>query len=103
MRYVVGYTPSDRGADAVALASALARAQGAQLDLVYVVDRGTPYVARTRGKRCQRRASRRCSRTRNAEGLSLIPEDVEAKFHVRHARRHTPPASSMRPWTTRPD
>ena len=45
MRYVVGYTPNDRGADAVALASAMARAQGAHLDLVYVVDRNTPYVA----------------------------------------------------------
>ena len=45
MRYVVGYTPNDRGADAVALASAMARAQGAHLDLVHVVDRNTPYVA----------------------------------------------------------
>ena len=40
MRYVVGYTPNERGADAVALATALARAQGAQLDLVFVVDKG---------------------------------------------------------------
>jgi nucleotide-binding universal stress UspA family protein len=87
MRYVVGYTPSDRGADAVALASALARAQGAQLDLVYVVDRKTPYVAlHPEGSGVS--AAEQEILTAEREGLSLIPKDVEAKFHVRHADSH---------------
>ena len=87
MRYVVGYTPSDRGADAVALASALARAQGAQLDLVYVVDRKTPYVAlHPEGSGVS--AAEQEMLTAEREGLSLIPKDVEAKFHVRHADSH---------------
>ena len=42
MRYVVGYTPNDRGADAVPLAFAIARTQGADLDLVYVVPSAPP-------------------------------------------------------------
>ncbi|AOT02218.1 universal stress protein [Arthrobacter sp. U41] len=87
MRYVVGYTPSDRGADAVALASALARAQGAHLDLVYVVDRRTPYVAlHPEGSGVS--AAEQEMITAEREGLSLVPKDVEARFHVRHADSH---------------
>lgn len=87
MRYVVGYTPSARGADAVALASALARAQGAHLDLVYVVDRKTPYVAlNPEGSRVSAAEQEVLSAER--EGLSLIPKDIEARFHVRQADSH---------------
>ncbi|MDZ4353086.1 MAG: universal stress protein [Arthrobacter sp.] len=87
MRYVVGYTPSARGADAVALASALARAQGAHLDLVYVVDRKTPYVAMNpEGSRVSAAEQEVLSAER--EGLSLIPKDIEARFHVRQADSH---------------
>jgi nucleotide-binding universal stress UspA family protein len=87
MRYVVGYTPSERGADAVALASALARAQGAHLDLVYVVDRRTPYVAMNpEGSRVS--ASEQKVLTAEREGLALVPKDLEAKFHVRQADSH---------------
>jgi nucleotide-binding universal stress UspA family protein len=84
MRYVVGYTPNERGADAVALASALARAQGAQLDLVYVVKKGVPHTDAGQdaghvgaGEQAVLDAQR--------EGLSLVPEDVSVEFHVRHA------------------
>lgn len=87
MRYVVGYTPSDRGADAVALASAMARAQGAHLDLVYVVDRKTPYVAMNpEGNRVS--AAEQEVLTAERAGLSLIPKDLEARFHVRQADSH---------------
>ena len=72
MRYVVGYTPNERGADAVALASALARAQGAHLDLVYVADR------RAAGAAPKAEGMER-------EGLALVPADLEARFHVRQA------------------
>ena len=84
MRYVVGYTPNERGADAVALASAMARAQGAQLDLVYVVKKGVPHAAQdadgghvSAGEQAVLDAQR--------EGLALVPEDVSVEFHVRHA------------------
>ena len=87
MRYVVGYTPGDRGADAVALASAMARAQGAHLDLVYVVDRRTPYVAMNpEGSRVS--AAEQKVLTAEREGLALVPKDIEARFHVRQADSH---------------
>ena len=87
MRYVVGYTPSDRGADAVALASAMARAQGAHLDLVYVVDRRTPYVAMNpEGNRVS--AAEQEVLTAEREGMALVPKDLEARFHVRQADSH---------------
>jgi nucleotide-binding universal stress UspA family protein len=73
MRYVVGYTPSERGGDAVALASAMARAQGAHLDLVYVVKRTAPEQEVLSAER---------------DGLAHVPEDLEARFHVRQADSH---------------
>ena len=87
MRYVVGYTPTDRGADAVALAAAVARAQGAQLDLVYVVDRRTPYVAMNpEGNRVSAAEQKVLSAER--QGMALIPKDIEGRFHVRQADSH---------------
>ena len=87
MRYVVGYTPNERGADAVALASAMARAQDAHLDLVYVVDRRTPYVAMNPdGSRVS--AAEQAVLSAEREGLALVPKDLEARFHVRKADSH---------------
>lgn len=84
MRYIVGYTPNDRGADAVALASAMARAQGAHLDLVHVVDRNTPYVAlNPQGNRVS--AAEQSVLTAERQGLALVPEGLQARFHVRQA------------------
>lgn len=45
MRYIVGYTPDSRGEDALALAAALARNPGAQLELVHVLDGPPPSEA----------------------------------------------------------
>lgn len=84
MRYVVGYTPNERGADAVALASALARAQGAQLDLVYVVDKGVPQATQNPDGG-QVSAGEHAVLTAQREGLALVPGDVSVEFHVRHA------------------
>ncbi|CAN7484785.1 nucleotide-binding universal stress UspA family protein [Arthrobacter sp. PvP023] len=83
MRYVVGYTPNERGADAVALASALAKAQGAQLDLVYVVDKGL-HVAHEVASGHDL-AREQAVQDAQREGLGLVPEDVPVEFHVRHA------------------
>ncbi|HET8878667.1 MAG TPA: universal stress protein [Arthrobacter sp.] len=84
MRYVVGYTPNDRGADAVALASAMARAQGAHLDLVHVVDRSAPYVAlNPQGNRVS--VAEQAVLSAERQGLALVPEGLQARFHVRQA------------------
>ena len=101
MRYVVGYTPSDRGADAVALASAMARAQGAHLDLVYVVDRRTPYVAMNpEGSRVsaaeQKVLTRGTARAWPSSRRTSRPGSTSAR------PTRTPPDSSMPPWNTRP-
>jgi nucleotide-binding universal stress UspA family protein len=83
MRYVVGYTPNERGADAVALASALARAQGARLDLVFVVDKGLHAAQEVATGRDV--AAEQAVQNAQREGLGLVPEDVPVEFHVRHA------------------
>jgi nucleotide-binding universal stress UspA family protein len=83
MRYVVGYTPNERGADAVALASAMARAQGAHLDLVYVVDRGAKTDSNAGGT--PGGAAGKEALAAESEGLALVPAELEAKFHVRRA------------------
>src|SRR6476661_2507305 len=71
MRYVVGYTPTERGADAVALASSMAMAQGAHLDLVYAVKKGAPSGAEQEVLTAER------------AGLGQVPEGLDVKFHVR--------------------
>ncbi|WP_416416157.1 universal stress protein [Paenarthrobacter aromaticivorans] len=84
MRYVVGYTPNERGSDAVALALAMARAQSVRLDLVYVLDSGALLGARNPGAgpvSAQERAVAMAQR----QGLSLVPDDVSVEFHVRNA------------------
>lgn len=73
MRYVVGYRPDERGADAVALAAVIARTQGAVLDLVYVVDKEVPADA---------------AQLEQA-ALRLVPENVEATFSIRAGESFT--------------
>ncbi|WP_426996703.1 universal stress protein [Pseudarthrobacter sp. N5] len=84
MRYVVGYTPNERGADAVALASAMAGAQGAHLDLIYVVDRHSPHVA-SNPEGSGVSAAEQEVLTARRKGLALVPEDIGVEFHVRNA------------------
>ncbi|WP_457974027.1 universal stress protein [Arthrobacter sp. D1-17] len=84
MRYVVGYTPTERGADAVALATSLALAQGAHLDLVYVVKKGAPYVAlNPEGSRVS--AAEQEVLTAERQALALVPQGLSATFHAREA------------------
>ncbi|BCT77282.1 universal stress protein UspA [Sinomonas cyclohexanicum] len=85
MRYVVGYQPDQRGADAVALGVAIARAQGASLDLMLVLSEDAPYIAANPdGPRVH--SAEQQTLTAQREALALVPEDVEATFHVRHGR-----------------
>lgn len=82
MRYVVGYQPDDRGADAVALGVAIARAQGAKLDLMLVLGESAPYVAANpEGRRVNVEEQQVIMAQRAA--LGMIPPGVEAEFHVR--------------------
>lgn len=84
MRYVVGYTLKERSADAVALALAMARAEGARLDLIYVVDQGAPHVAGNPGGG-QVSPEEQAVLTAQRQGLSLAPEDISVEFHARNA------------------
>ncbi|WP_394939790.1 universal stress protein [Psychromicrobium sp. YIM B11713] len=84
MRYVVGYTPNERGADAIALASAIARTQGAALDVVYVFNEDNPYQAVTPGGELLSPADQAVLIARG-KALKEVPDDVEAEFHVREA------------------
>lgn len=83
MRYVVGYSANARGGDAVNLAVALARRQGASLDLVMVMPEDSPYngvyppVAGF-GDILAAQVSQWLD-----EGLALIPDDVSARAHIR--------------------
>ncbi|WP_334170410.1 universal stress protein [Sinomonas sp.] len=82
MRYVVGYQSDERGRDAVALAVAIARAQGAKLDIMLVLGEDAPYVAANpEGKRVNAEEQHVLSAQRTA--LAVVPKDVEAEFHVR--------------------
>jgi nucleotide-binding universal stress UspA family protein len=81
MRYVVGYSSNERGADAVALAASMARAQDAALDIVHVVDPHTPYkglypegTAATPAEQAILTAER--------DSLALVPDGVEATFRA---------------------
>ena len=84
MRYVVGYTPNERGADAVALAAVIAKTQGAHLDLVYVVKDGAPYVALNPQVKRVSIAEQEVLTARR-EALKHVPEGIDAEFHVREA------------------
>ncbi|ALV46724.1 universal stress protein UspA [Arthrobacter alpinus] len=83
MRYVVGYSANARGGDAVNLAVALARRQGASLDLVMVMPEDSPYngvyppVAGF-GDILAEQISHWID-----EGLALVPDDVPAQAHIR--------------------
>jgi nucleotide-binding universal stress UspA family protein len=84
MRYIVGYTPNERGADAIALAAVIARTQDAHLDLVYVLGEQAPYVAfNPEGNRVD--AAEQQVLTARREALKLVPDGVQATFHVREA------------------
>ncbi|WP_264670400.1 universal stress protein [Arthrobacter sp. VKM Ac-2550] len=85
-RYVVGYTATENGRDAVNLAVALARSQQASLDLVMVQSPDSPYAGTypPSGRGYERILAEQLDQWL-AEGLALVPHDVTAKAHVRQA------------------
>lgn len=66
MKYVVGYRPDERGADAIALAAVIAKTQGGELHLVNVIH----------GKK-------QADPELETRALSLVPADVPATFSTR--------------------
>lgn len=85
MRYVVGYTATERGRDALFLAGALARSQGASLDLVIVDPEESPYTAVYPPERTYASLLARQLRDWLEEALALVPADIEARGHIRTA------------------
>ncbi|NYD77089.1 universal stress protein [Arthrobacter cupressi] len=81
MRYVVGYSSNERGADAVALASSLARAQDASLDIVHVVDPHVPYAG-PRPDETPATEAEKLVLAAARESLALVPDGVEAAFRA---------------------
>ncbi|GAA4662729.1 universal stress protein [Arthrobacter cryoconiti] len=82
MRYVVGYTANARGGDAVNLAVALARRQGASLDLVMVLPADSPYNGVYPPEAGFKSILAGQVAAWLDEGLALIPADVPAKAHI---------------------
>ncbi|MHA7304353.1 universal stress protein [Arthrobacter sp. TMN-49] len=83
MRYVVGYTANARGGDAVNLAVALARRQGASLDLVMVMPEDSPYNgAYPPVAGFESILTEQVSQWLDG-GLALVPADVPAGAHIR--------------------
>ena len=85
MRYVVGYTANERGRDALNLASALARSQDAELDLVMVDPVHSPYTAVYPPESGYRDLLEEQLETWLSEALARVPDDVRAAGHIRNA------------------
>ncbi|WP_207343676.1 universal stress protein [Arthrobacter sp. E3] len=83
MRYVAGYTADPRGSDAVNLAVAMARRQGATLDLVMVMPQNSQYNGvYPHEAGFETILAEQVSQWLD-EGLALIPEDIQAQAHIR--------------------
>ncbi len=85
MRYIVGFTEDQRGKDAIALASAIARTQGAQLDVVHVVAGPPPADTVSLTQKAYQELLEQRAGDALGEALAGIPEDVFAEQHVRFA------------------
>lgn len=83
MRYVVGYTANARGNDAVNLAVALARRQGAALDLVMVLPEDSPYNGVYPPESGFESILAEQVTQWLDDALAGIPDDVPVKAHIR--------------------
>lgn len=85
MRYIVGYAPNERGADAIALASTLAHTQGAELLVVHVLDGPPPDRAESREERTAQSLRDGNARQWLEEALHSVAEGVPATTQVAYA------------------
>lgn len=85
VRYVVGYGGDKRSRDAVRLGVAMARAAGAELELVLVVRTGDPYQGVYPPVGEIGAVVREQARSWLREARQLVPGDVVARTHLREA------------------
>lgn len=85
MRYIVGYAPNARSADAIAFASALARTQDAELDIVHVLSSVAPTDLEPSPERTVQELRTAHAREWLSEALEMVPGDVSATAHVVYA------------------
>lgn len=85
MRYIVGYAPNTRGADAIRLASALALTQEAELSIVHVLDRPAPEEAELPEERTVQEMRTGRAREWLSHALADVPDSVPATARVVYA------------------
>lgn len=85
MRYVVGYTANARGREALDLATALAKRQDAQLDLVLVLPQDSPFKAAYPPAPGFDRALQQQAQSWLDQALAMVPAEVVARGHLRFA------------------
>ncbi len=85
MRYIIGYAPNKHGAEAIALASALASAQDAELRIVHVLDNPAPADAAFIQERAVQETRAGWAGERLEEALRRVPENVHATTDVVYA------------------
>lgn len=89
MRYVVGYGPRQRGVDGINLAATLARSSGATLDLVAVLPSDAPTFQMYSPDHAFNAEVEEQAREWVTDGLSRVPEGVQARGHIRRAESIT--------------
>lgn len=89
MRYVVGYTPRQRGRDAVSLAATLARAQSARLDVVVVLPTENATYDMYVPDRAYHSYLDEQGREWLEAGLAEVPGDVPATGRIQRAESIT--------------
>ena len=82
MRYVVGCTEDERGREAIALARALARAPGAELDLVHVLPGPGDQLRLAQEREYQQYLAGQADVWLD-KALALVPADVTARVYAR--------------------
>ena len=85
MRYIIGYAPNQHGDDAIALASALASTQDAELRIVHVLDGPAPADAAFREERAVQETRAGWADEQLAGALSRVADDVPATGDVVYA------------------
>lgn len=82
MRYIIGYAPSKYGEEAIALASALASTQDAELRIVHVLDKPAPADAAFIEERAVQETRAGWAHERLAEALLRVSDGVSATADV---------------------
>ncbi len=85
MRYIIGYAPNQHGEEAIALASALASTQGAELKIVHVLDKPAPADAAFLEERAVQETRAGWADGWLSEALLRVGDEVPASTEVVYA------------------